>query len=108
MRDESSDTTRVTTPKLPPHVSERGSCKQIGGRSQWSADEHERFLAGLARFGPQKFGTSEKGGRVSVGLGPGVADVIAVVVGTRTVSQVRSHAQKYFLRKTRKTLTADA
>ena len=37
-------------------------------------------------------------GKVSVGLGPGVAEQIAVFVGSRSVSQVRSHAQKYFLR----------
>ena len=67
--------------------------KQKGRRCQWSAEEHKRFLDGLNRFGPKDLGNPEPGARISVGLGPGVAEVIAVVVGTRTVSQVRSHAQ---------------
>ena len=67
--------------------------KQKGRRCQWSVEEHTRFLDGLNRFGPKDLGNPEPGARISVGLGPGVAEVIAVVVGTRTVSQVRSHAQ---------------
>lgn len=73
-------------------------------RRPWSADEHARFLESLNRFGSRDKG--EKGGRVTVGLGPGVAEVIAVVVGTRTVNQVRSHAQKYFLQLSRTGSTA--
>ncbi|KAK7241917.1 hypothetical protein SO694_00019457 [Aureococcus anophagefferens] len=44
----------------------------------WAEDEHAKFLAGLEAFGAL--------GRV------------ARIVGTRTMSQVRSHAQKYFKR----------
>ena len=45
----------------------------------WAEDEHAKFLAGLETFGRRW-------------------DRVARVVGTRTMSQVRSHAQKYFKR----------
>eukprot|EP00287_Rhodomonas_sp_CCMP768_P015789 CAMPEP_0196757520 /NCGR_PEP_ID=MMETSP1091-20130531/103699_1 /TAXON_ID=302021 /ORGANISM="Rhodomonas sp., Strain CCMP768" /LENGTH=448 /DNA_ID=CAMNT_0042106299 /DNA_START=15 /DNA_END=1363 /DNA_ORIENTATION=- len=35
-------------------------------------------------------------GERSVGLGPGTAELIAMMVGTRSAIQVRSHAQKHF------------
>lgn len=47
--------------------------------SWWSKDEHDLFLQAM-----QEHGKNWK--------------KIAEVVGTRTVSQVRSHAQKYFLK----------
>ena len=31
----------------------------------------------------------------------GVAEIISMIVGTRTVAQVRSHAQKHYIRKGR-------
>ncbi len=68
-------------------------------RRPWSAEEHSRFLESLKRFGQKD--KPENNGKVTVGLGPGVAELISVVVGTRTVSQVRSHAQKYFLQLSR-------
>lgn len=77
----------------------RTRAKQAPKRRPWSADEHARFVESLKRFGSRE--RAESGGRVTVGLGPGVAEIIAVVVGTRTVSQVRSHAQKYFLQLSR-------
>ena len=109
LSDDSSSTT-ATRPISSTQVPSREPRKSAGRRSQWSAEEHQRFLAGLARFGPKDkdASTGEPGARVSVGLGPGVAEVIAVVVGTRTVSQVRSHAQKYFLRQTRKSVCSNA
>ena len=103
MSDDSSQSAATRASSIAP-AAERGPHKQTGRRSQWSAEEHQRFLSGLMRFGPKgaDSSSSQPGARVSVGLGPGVAEIIAVVVGTRTVSQVRSHAQKYFLRQTRK------
>ena len=48
---------------------------------RWTADEHDRFLEGLELFGRRKWGK------------------IAEHVQTRTVIQVRSHAQKYFKKR---------
>jgi len=45
---------------------------------RWTAEEHERFMVGLAKFGRRKWMR------------------IAEHVGSRTVVQVRSHAQKFF------------
>mmetsp|Transcript_8779 Transcript_8779/g.18964 ORF Transcript_8779/g.18964 Transcript_8779/m.18964 type:complete len:569 (+) Transcript_8779:424-2130(+) len=57
--------------------------KGNGGRKmhtgRWSADEHKRFLAGLDQFGT---GNWKK---------------ITDMVGTRSCTQIRTHAQKYFI-----------
>lgn len=49
----------------------------------WTAEEHKQFLIGLERFGSRD------------------VKAIAQLVGTRNATQVRTHAQKYFLRVTR-------
>lgn len=49
----------------------------------WTADEHKRFLEGLARFGHKDM------------------KAIARFVGTRNATQVRTHAQKYYLKLAR-------
>ena len=58
----------------------------------WTATEHQRFKEGLERFGASSCsgGVGQRGARekVSVGLGPGVAEQISRHVGTRSVSQV--------------------
>jgi hypothetical protein len=68
----------------------------------WSRPEHQRFLEALEKHHRTSGAKPvEAGGRVPVGLGHGVAELIAAHVGTRTVSQVRSHAQKHFLKMSR-------
>jgi SHAQKYF class myb-like DNA-binding protein len=54
--------------------------RKIAQARFWSKVEHARFLEGVKRFGSQD------------------AHSIAAHVGTRTVTQVRTHAQKYFLK----------
>jgi SHAQKYF class myb-like DNA-binding protein len=44
---------------------------------RWTKDEHERFVEGLKRHGKQW-------------------KKVAAYVGTRTVTQTKTHAQKYF------------
>eukprot|EP00960_Hanusia_phi_P053958 762510-Hanusia_phi.AAC.5 len=81
---------------------EYGSAEgQKFNKSQWSKEEHKRFLEGLQKFCPEVEREAEKDGKVSVGLGVGVAELISSYVQTRSPLQVRSHAQKYFLKKHR-------
>ncbi|EKX35731.1 hypothetical protein GUITHDRAFT_155405 [Guillardia theta CCMP2712] len=69
--------------------SEQAQTISLYKTGHWSEDEHNAFLDALAKFGPKKPNSGVK-------LGPGVAELIALAVKTRSVSQVRSHAQKYF------------
>jgi SHAQKYF class myb-like DNA-binding protein len=50
-----------------------------GNHGRWTADEHERFLEGINQFGREW-------------------DKVQAVVKTRSLAQIRSHAQKYFLK----------
>eukprot|EP00960_Hanusia_phi_P049726 759732-Hanusia_phi.AAC.3 len=70
-------------------------------RSMWSPKEHQKFLDALKKFNISCNRETKEDGRMYAGLGPHVADLIAMDIGTRTVSQVRSHAQKYFQRLSR-------
>lgn len=65
----------AVTPKSPVPDAEK-----VG---RWSDEEHEVFLQGLEKYGKQW-------------------KTIAQMIGTRTVVQVRTHAQKYFQKMERK------
>ena len=72
-----------------------------GTPQHWTKEEHERFLSALEICRPKGMGEQPgfpREGAGSVGLGRGVAKEMAKLIGTRTASQVRSHAQKYFLK----------
>ena len=63
--------------------------------------EQAVFLKALERFGPTQVANTAvetATGRVSVRLGPGVAEMMAILIGTRSCAQVRSHVQKHFIR----------
>ncbi|EKX36545.1 hypothetical protein GUITHDRAFT_117326 [Guillardia theta CCMP2712] len=71
----------------------RGEKGSAAGHSRhWKEEEHETFLMALKKLSPETLASD------SGGLGPGIAELIAAVVKTRTVSQVRSHAQKFLIR----------
>jgi SHAQKYF class myb-like DNA-binding protein len=69
----------ISPPSTP---TEGDSSKENVGR--WSEEEHQVFIQGLERYGKQW-------------------KTIANMIGTRTVVQVRTHAQKYFQKMERKT-----
>lgn len=54
--------------------------KKAGQTRYWTPAEHQRFLEGLAKYGPKD------------------VKAISEYVATRTATQVRTHSQKYFLR----------
>ena len=76
---ESSELHRMTTPVTP--VDDQRPVEEKTGR--WSEEEHKLFLEGL-----QQHGKSWK--------------VISQMVSTRSVVQVRTHAQKFFQKLERK------
>jgi|EP00802_Teleaulax_amphioxeia_P024679 hypothetical protein len=78
-----------------------GPGKQPVSRKHWTPEEEALFLKALDKFGPKEIETDPTTGRVSVRLGPGVADLISMVVSSRSVAQVRSHVQKHYIRKER-------
>jgi len=60
---------------------EKGQPKKAPYKQGWTKDEHARFLNGLQIHGK------------------GAWKEIALIVGTRTPTQIQSHAQKYYLRQ---------
>ncbi|EKX33099.1 hypothetical protein GUITHDRAFT_156158 [Guillardia theta CCMP2712] len=65
-------------------------------RSFWSDEEHQLFMDALKKYNVNPMRETKADGKLYVGLGPYVADMIAIEIGTRNAAQVRSHAQKYF------------
>jgi SHAQKYF class myb-like DNA-binding protein len=78
---QDSESRPVITPGSSSSYSSVDDKEKIG---RWSQDEHSVFLLGLENHGKQW-------------------KVIAGLIGTRTVVQVRTHAQKYFQRMERRT-----
>mmetsp|Transcript_21290 Transcript_21290/g.58958 ORF Transcript_21290/g.58958 Transcript_21290/m.58958 type:complete len:327 (+) Transcript_21290:197-1177(+) len=74
-----------TTVPITPVVEEKTMEEKIG---RWSEEEHNIFLEGLATHGKQW-------------------KTISTMIGTRTVVQVRTHAQKYFQKLERKNKAAN-
>eukprot|EP00961_Rhodomonas_salina_P250166 3381584-Rhodomonas_salina.2 len=100
--EHSSDSEYVLSARTTPSPSNNGGIKKRNYKrralrlpSAWSPEEETVFLAALAQFGLDH---PKSSGHMSVGLGPGVARHIAEMIGSRTPSQVRSHAQKHFER----------
>mmetsp|Transcript_16900 Transcript_16900/g.38483 ORF Transcript_16900/g.38483 Transcript_16900/m.38483 type:complete len:261 (-) Transcript_16900:19-801(-) len=66
----------------------------------WSKEEHKLFLEGIKKYHePNIHGSTVSEEERRVGLGQGIAELIAEHVKTRSVAQVRSHAQKYFIKQ---------
>lgn len=65
----------------------RGKMRCTGRKNKkalpWTAEDHERFVAGLEHFGLQG------------GLGRGGAELLSAYMGNRSELQVKSHMQKH-------------
>ncbi|KAK4528234.1 hypothetical protein GAYE_SCF53G6169 [Galdieria yellowstonensis] len=61
----------------------RRKCYVVRRKERWTEEEHERFLAGLEQFG-RNWRAIER------------------IVRTKTAVQVRSHAQRYFIREAKR------
>ena len=92
---------------LPTHAQALCRCRPANVRTIdsiarfMSFQEEAAFLKALDRFGATQVASTSvepSTGRVSVRLGPGVAEMMAILIGTRSCAQVRSHVQKHFIR----------
>jgi len=79
-----------------------GTNKNAAPSRPWTKDEHAKFLAGLKACNVDMHKAVGRNGNLSVGLGQGVAQMITIMVGSRSAAQVRSHAQKHFQRLRRR------
>ncbi|EKX30892.1 hypothetical protein GUITHDRAFT_122903 [Guillardia theta CCMP2712] len=87
----------VSSPPPPAANGRSRKSKASSSNYQWSREEHRRFVDALEKLSPLRQMLASHG-RVTIGLGHGLAEMISKAVGTRSISQVRSHAQKYFQR----------
>jgi len=72
---------RIKTERSDAALKSKSSVVKSNNQSRyWTDEEHQRFLDAVREYGPRD---SKK---------------IAAYVGTRDVTQVRSHAQKYFIK----------
>ena len=89
-----------TAGKAPAACLLRSRTKQRASRSirrRWSAAEEERFLKALEHF-EKTITIATVDGRLSVKLGPSVAEIMSLMIKTRSTEQVRSHVQKHYIR----------
>ncbi|EKX32860.1 hypothetical protein GUITHDRAFT_120966 [Guillardia theta CCMP2712] len=62
-------------------------------------DDIQLFLEGIKKYHEPNIHGAPVDDQRRVGLGQGIAELIAEHVKTRSVAQVRSHAQKYFIKQ---------
>ena len=102
--DQSPDAQQPPRHQPPSQVLDIGTTIKTPGMKpkrkpvQWTIEEHQLFLQGMARYRTVSDEAIGRNGEVSVGLGAGIAELISMMVGTRSAAQVRSHAQKHFQR----------
>eukprot|EP00960_Hanusia_phi_P063729 765549-Hanusia_phi.AAC.6 len=98
----SQQTAEQASSQSPTSPSQESDRELFVPRRRWSNEEHATFLELLAKHCPSGPRPIHAGGVLHSGLGQGVAKRIAEVLGTRSPSQVRSHAQKYFQKLSRR------
>ena len=95
-----AESTAGKTAGLPAACPLRSHTKQTASqliRRRWSAAEEERFLKALGHF-EKTITIAMVNGRLSVKLGPTVAEIMSLMIKTRSAEQVRSHVQKHYIR----------
>lgn len=77
---QARDQVDMMNSQLSSYEQDRGKDKKKPQSRYWTPEEHQRFLEALQKYGPKDVKS------------------ISMHVGTRNATQVRTHAQKYFLR----------
>lgn len=77
---QARDQVDMMNSQLSSYENDRGKDKKKPQSRYWTPEEHQRFLEALQKYGPKDVKS------------------ISMHVGTRNATQVRTHAQKYFLR----------